>query len=117
MVIPSSNVFAAWEPPKQFVNRYAWRDSCLYKQLVRQPQDRLLKALPPKTQLRYSEIRALVGGVTAIQGTGGQARTYADEPLVRNEKGRPADLLVLERHHEDPWENVVEADPAGSSWS
>ena len=29
-------------------------------------------------------MRALVGGVTAIQGTGGQARSYSDEALVRN---------------------------------
>jgi 5-methylthioadenosine/S-adenosylhomocysteine deaminase len=81
---PEFNVFAAWEPPKQFVNRYAWRDSELYKQLVRRPQDRLLNALPAKTQLRYAEVRALVGGVTAIQGTGGQATSYQDEALVRN---------------------------------
>jgi 5-methylthioadenosine/S-adenosylhomocysteine deaminase len=81
---PEFNVFAAWEPPRQFPNRYAWRGSDLYKQLVRAPQDRLLAKLPAKTQLRYAEIRALVGGVTAIQGTGGQAKTYQDEPLVRN---------------------------------
>ncbi len=81
---PEFNVFAAWEPPEQFVNRYSWRGSKLYKSLVRGPQDRILKALPAKTQLRYAEIRALVGGVTAIQGTGGQATSYQDEALVRN---------------------------------
>ena len=81
---PEFNVFAAWEPPRQFPNRYSWRGSDLYKQLVREPQDRLLKAVPAKTQLRYAEIRALVGGVTAIQGTGGQATSYQDEALVRN---------------------------------
>ena len=81
---PEFNVFAAWEPPRRFPNRYAWRGSDLYKELVRRPQDRLLKAVPPKTQLRYSEVRALVGGVTAIQGTGGQATSYQDEALVRN---------------------------------
>ena len=81
---PEFNIFAAWEPPRQFPNRYAWRGSDLYKQLVREPQNRLLKALKPKTQLRYAETRALVGGVTAIQGTGGQATTYQDEALVRN---------------------------------
>jgi 5-methylthioadenosine/S-adenosylhomocysteine deaminase len=81
---PEFNVFAAWEPPRQFVNRYAWRGSDLYKALVREPQNRLLTALPAKTQLRYAEIRALVGGVTAIQGTGGQATSYQDEALVRN---------------------------------
>ncbi|HYN49864.1 MAG TPA: amidohydrolase family protein, partial [Thermoleophilaceae bacterium] len=81
---PEFNIFAAWEPPREFVNRYAWRGSDLYKALVREPQNRLLSALAPKTQLRYAEIRALVGGVTAIQGTGGQATSYQDEALVRN---------------------------------
>jgi 5-methylthioadenosine/S-adenosylhomocysteine deaminase len=81
---PEFNVFAAWEPPRQFPNRYAWRGSEIYKQLVREPQNRLLDALRPRTQLRYAEIRALVGGVTAIQGTGGQATGYQDEALVRN---------------------------------
>ncbi len=78
---PEFNGFAAWEPPKQFVNRYAWRDSPLYDLLVRLPQDRLKRALPAKTQLRYSEIRALVGGVTAIQGTGGQAMRTSRRPV------------------------------------
>jgi len=26
--------------------------------------------------------------------------------------GRPADVLVLERHHDDPYENVCQADPS-----
>jgi 5-methylthioadenosine/S-adenosylhomocysteine deaminase len=81
---PEFNVFAAWEPPKQFVNRYSWRGSEIYKKLVREPQNLLLSKLPAKTQLRYAEIRALVGGVTAIQGTGDQANAYQDEALVRN---------------------------------
>jgi 5-methylthioadenosine/S-adenosylhomocysteine deaminase len=81
---PEFNVFAAWEPPKQFINRYAWRGSDLYRLLVRDPQNHLLDVLPPKTQLRYAEIRALVGGVTAIQGTGGLATSFQDEALVRN---------------------------------
>ena len=81
---PEFNIFAAWEPPKQFINRYAWRGSDLYQRLVRDPQNHLLDVLPPKTQLRYAEIRALVGGVTAIQGTGGQASGFQDEALVRN---------------------------------
>jgi 5-methylthioadenosine/S-adenosylhomocysteine deaminase len=81
---PEFNIFAAWEPPQQFINRYAWRGSGLYKQLVREPQNKLLTALPAQTQLRYAEIRALVGGVTAIQGTGGAATAYQDESLVRN---------------------------------
>jgi 5-methylthioadenosine/S-adenosylhomocysteine deaminase len=81
---PEFNIFAAWEPPRQFPNRYSWRGSDLYKQLVRNPQNKLLEALPAQTQLRYAEIRALVGGVTAIQGTGGAATAFQDEALVRN---------------------------------
>jgi 5-methylthioadenosine/S-adenosylhomocysteine deaminase len=81
---PEFNVFAAWEPPKQFINRYAWRGSDLYHLLIRDPQDEQLSKLPPWTQLRYAEIRALVGGVVAIQGSGDQATQYQDEALVRN---------------------------------
>jgi 5-methylthioadenosine/S-adenosylhomocysteine deaminase len=81
---PEFNIFAPWEPPKQFINCYAWRGSDIYRQLVRDPQNHLLDVLPPRTQLRYAEIRALVGGVTAIQGTGGAASGYQDEALVRN---------------------------------
>jgi len=80
---PEFNVFAAWEPPRTFVNRYAWRDSDEYRALIREPQNRLLTALPSGTQLRYAEIRALVGGVTAIQGASGRTQG-ADEFLVRN---------------------------------
>jgi 5-methylthioadenosine/S-adenosylhomocysteine deaminase len=81
---PEFNVFAAWEPPRPFANRYAWRRSDIYRRLVREPQNALLGALPAWTQLRYAEIRALVGGVTAIQGAGAQASRYQAEALVRN---------------------------------
>ena len=91
---PEFNVFAAWEPPRRFSNRYLWRGHDLYQQLVRTPQNRLQTAVPPKTQLRYAEVRALVGGVTAIQGANARiARTPDHEPLVRN-----VDLWVFGRH-------------------
>jgi 5-methylthioadenosine/S-adenosylhomocysteine deaminase len=35
-----------------------------------------------------------------------------DDKLGTLEVGRPADMVVLERREEDPWENVVEADPS-----
>ena len=90
---PEFNVFAAWEPPRQFVNRYAWRGSEIYKELVRRPQDRLIGAVPPQTQLRYAEIRALVGGVTAIQGTSERIERLEEESLVRN-----VDRWIFGRH-------------------
>ncbi|MEN3310535.1 MAG: 5-methylthioadenosine/S-adenosylhomocysteine deaminase, partial [Micromonosporaceae bacterium] len=80
---PEFNVFAPWEAPQQFTNRYQWRASAPYHTLIRDPQNTLLRAVPPHTQLRYAEIRALVGGVTAIQGSSGTDRR-GDEALVRN---------------------------------
>ena len=80
---PEFNVFAAWDPPRTFINRYSWRDSDEYAALIRGPQNRLLTELPSTTQLRYAEIRALVGGTTAIQGASGRTQG-TDEFLVRN---------------------------------
>ena len=89
---PDFNVFSAWEPPQLFTNRNEWRGSDLYARLVRAPQNALIDALPPGTQNRYAEIRALVGGVTAIQGTSGAAVTD-EESLVRN-----VDRRIFGRH-------------------
>jgi cytosine/adenosine deaminase-related metal-dependent hydrolase len=88
---PEFNVFAAWEPPRTFPNRYAWRGSAPYRELIREPQNILLTKVPAHTQLRYAEIRALVGGVTAIQGASGRD-SRAGEALVRN-----VDLRVFGR--------------------
>jgi cytosine/adenosine deaminase-related metal-dependent hydrolase len=81
---PEFNVFAAWEPPKVYANRYAWRRSTAYQQLVRDPQNALIDAVPPQTQTRYAEIRALVGGVTGVQGASSTSSSTKAEPLVRN---------------------------------
>ena len=89
---PEFNVFAAWEPPRLYRNRYSWRGSDVYHALVRDPQNKLIAALPAQTQLRYAEVRALTGGVTAIQGASGTNRA-TDESLVRN-----VDLRVFGDH-------------------
>lgn len=90
---PEFNVFAAWEPPRRFSNRYIWRSSDLYHQLVRDPQNELVTRLPSGTQLRYAEVRALVGGVTAIQGASARTAQASAEPLVRN-----VDLWIFDQH-------------------
>src|SRR3954469_11773299 len=90
---PEFNVFAAWEPPTLFANRYRWRSSDIYHQLVRDPQNVLIEKLPAGTELRYAEIRALVGGVTAIQGASGAGASTANEALVRN-----VDLFIFGQH-------------------
>ncbi|WP_328350076.1 amidohydrolase family protein [Mycobacterium sp. NBC_00419] len=83
---PEFNIFAPWEPPKTYVNRYAWRGSAPYKELIRDPQNQLIGTVPTGYQLRYAEIRALVGGVTAIQGA--SLKTQGSyESMVRNVDG------------------------------
>ena len=90
---PDFNVFAAWEPPKLYANRYRWRASAPYKALVRDPQNSILSTLPPQTQSRYAEVRALAGGTTAIQGSSAASTTTKAEPLVRN-----VDLWIFGDH-------------------
>ena len=91
---PEYNVFAAWEPPKLYVNRYAWRRSDEYKAIVREPWAKLTGQ--PNSLLtdltRYAEARALVGGVTAIQGASGKYPSK-EEALVRN-----VDLRIFGEH-------------------
>jgi cytosine/adenosine deaminase-related metal-dependent hydrolase len=91
---PEYNVFAAWEPPREYVNRYAWRGSKEYQLVVKEPWAKLTGA--PESLLReltrFAEIRALVGGVTAIQGASAKYPDKA-EALVRN-----VDLPIFGRH-------------------
>jgi len=89
---PEFNVFAAWEPPKLFINRQQWRGSDIYRAIVRDPWNRLQKAKLKDTMTRYAEIRALVGGTTAIQGA--SPRYPTEEALVRN-----VDKQIFGRHH------------------
>jgi cytosine/adenosine deaminase-related metal-dependent hydrolase len=90
---PDFNVFAAWEPPKLYANRYRWRASAPYKALVRDPQNTILSTLPAQTQSRYAEVRALAGGTTAIQGSSAASASTNAEPLVRN-----VDLWIFGDH-------------------
>ena len=86
-------MFAAWEPPKTYINRGSWRDSDEYDQLIKKPWSTLTsggKATSVKTAMtRYAEVRAAVGGVTAIQGAS-QDYPHKAEALVRN-----VDLLIF----------------------
>ncbi len=90
---PEYNVFAAWEPPKVYINRGRWRDSDEYDQLIKKPWATLTsggKSVSVKTAMtRYAEVRAVVGGVTAIQGASQDYPNKA-EALVRN-----VDLLIF----------------------
>jgi 5-methylthioadenosine/S-adenosylhomocysteine deaminase len=97
---PEYNVFSAWEPPKQYANRYAWRRSAEYDAVVRKPWARLTGSAQDgggptllRELTRYAEARALVSGCTAIQGASAK---YPDkhESLVRN-----VDLRIFGADH------------------
>ena len=79
---PDFNIFAPWEPPKLFINRMQWRNSDLYHQLLRDRWDELIALGLGDLAARYAEVRALVGGTTAIQGA--SPRFPTEEALVRN---------------------------------
>jgi 5-methylthioadenosine/S-adenosylhomocysteine deaminase len=90
---PEYNVFAAWEPPRFFPNRYAWRGSDEYRLVVKEPWKRLTENPSLLRDLtRYAEGRALVGGVTAIQGASAKY-PGKEEALVRN-----VDLRIFGQH-------------------
>jgi len=79
---PDFNIFAPWEPPTLFINRMQWRNSDLYHTLLRDRWDELEEAGLADGAARYAEVRALVGGTTAIQGA--SPRFPTEEALVRN---------------------------------
>jgi 5-methylthioadenosine/S-adenosylhomocysteine deaminase len=90
---PEYNVFAAWEPPRLFPNRYAWRGSDEYRLVVKEPWKRLTEDPSLLRDLtRFAEGRALVGGVTAIQGASAKY-PGKEEALVRN-----VDLRIFGQH-------------------
>ena len=105
---PEYNVFAAWEPPREYVNRHAWRGSKEYALVVKEPWRKLTAA--PNSLLReltrYAEVRALVGGVTAIQGASAKY-PGKDEALVRN-----VDLPIFGRHQARSVVDLDRVDPA-----
>ena len=80
---PEYNVFAPWEPPEAYANRGEWRGSKEYARLVKEPYGRMKDAKLVPTLTRYAEIRALVGGVTAVQGAAVSPQLL-EESLVRN---------------------------------
>jgi cytosine/adenosine deaminase-related metal-dependent hydrolase len=65
----SYNVFPRWDPPHAFANRYEWRADPEHMRLVNDPYDQLIKAGFFCDMNTYGELRALLGGTTAILTT------------------------------------------------
>jgi len=79
------NVLPLWAPPgrdEPFVDRADWPGHGDYEGSVSDPAN-ALGALAGKAHLKYCEVKAVVGGTTAIQGSAKMAHPY-EGWLVRN---------------------------------
>ena len=80
------NVISLWAPvdhPDPYDTRYQWTDNKGYDPEVQNPTNALCKAAG-KALLKYVETKAIVGGVTAIQGSAKTGLHPYEGWLVRN---------------------------------
>jgi 5-methylthioadenosine/S-adenosylhomocysteine deaminase len=79
------NALSLWSPPgrtQPYTSRYDWPKHGSYEGLISDPAN-ALGALAGKALLKYVETKAVIGGVTAIQGSAKMAHPY-EGWLVRN---------------------------------
>ena len=89
------NILPLWDAPKLYTNRYAWTRAASYDTEVKFPYNILTKKKYRNVTvenlkvevMKYSEVKALVGGTTGIQGSPGQMSAYS-KILVRNVEHR-----------------------------
>jgi cytosine/adenosine deaminase-related metal-dependent hydrolase len=85
------NVFPKWHPPKLYSNREQWQSSRAYKEFKAPYND--LKKTVLCEMVKYGEIKALISGVTTIQGTAPDSacfRTLVRNAENQNELGTPS---------------------------
>lgn len=88
------NVFPKWTPPKLYQSRYQWEGSTSYK-TFKAPYN-ALKASLFCEMVKYGEVKALLSGVTTIQGTSPDKvcfRTLIRNAENENQLGVGADLI------------------------
>jgi 5-methylthioadenosine/S-adenosylhomocysteine deaminase len=78
------NVLAKWSPPKVYANRGQWQSSAAYR-AFKAPWDQL-KASFLCEMIKYGEVKALLSGVTTIQGTAPDRVCF--DTLIRNVENR-----------------------------
>jgi 5-methylthioadenosine/S-adenosylhomocysteine deaminase len=74
------NFLHKWSPPKLYQSRGQWQRTPSYKEF-KKPYD-ALKNVVPCELIKYGELRALISGVTTIQGTSPSRTCF--RTLVRN---------------------------------
>lgn len=77
------SLWTPWEHPEPYTTRYQWTDNRGYKPEVGNPTKALGKAAG-KALLKYVETKAVIGGVTAIQGSANLGAHPYEGWLVRN---------------------------------
>lgn len=79
------NCLSLWSPPgrtEPYKSRYEWPGDRSYEELISDPAN-ALGALAGKALLKYVEVKAVIGGTTAVQGSAKMAYPY-EGWLVRN---------------------------------
>jgi hypothetical protein len=88
------NFLPKWTPPKLYKNRGQWQAAQSYKDF-KKPYDELKSVIPCEI-VKYGELRALISGVTTIQGTSPSRscfRTLVRNAENQNELGVPASSI------------------------
>ena len=88
------NVFPKWQPPKLYQNRGQWQASTAYANF-KAPYNELKKTVFCE-MVKYGEVRALISGVTTVQGTSPNNtcfRTLIRNAENQNELGLPANTI------------------------
>lgn len=79
------NGLSLWSPPGRtapYTSRYQWPNDKSYQGMISDPAN-ALGALAGKALLKYVEVKAVIGGTTAVQGSAKMAHPY-EGWLVRN---------------------------------
>jgi 5-methylthioadenosine/S-adenosylhomocysteine deaminase len=79
------NCLSLWSPPgrtEPYTTRYQWPSDKSYEGMISDPAN-ALGALAGKALLKYVEVKAVIGGTTAVQGSAKMAYPY-EGWLVRN---------------------------------
>jgi 5-methylthioadenosine/S-adenosylhomocysteine deaminase len=88
------NVLPRWTPPKLYKNRGQWQGSDAYK-VFKKPYDDLTNKGLTCEMIKYGEVKALLSGITTIQGT--SPGTQCIRTLIRNAENQ-ANLPVSASH-------------------
>ena len=79
---PEHDVFAAWEPPSLYENRYQWRDSYEYARVIKSPQSNL-RLYGQTTRAAHALSLGILVGLGADWLPSGSPSLLADLKVVR----------------------------------